>query len=162
MLTNKEEVLEGAKQAFFKAMMDGYAGDRKNSIKTTTPDGYKTIEFTDGEFKVVDRYCITPDSDHSAGTTTIFFKNVPVWWMSYGRRYPKNTISFLKEALKKAYGVGEFCGGRGPDFFTKDSLQYHNAWAGDFSRFQGGEEVFARLMVSELVGFHKYFGMSLL
>ena len=116
----KMKILEGAQKAFFEAMLDGYAGgDNRKSAKVKGEDGYTTITYTskDGECKVVDRYCTTPLSDKSCGTTTIFYENgsvwVPVWWMSYGGRYPKRVIPFLKESLKWAYEMRDFCGGRG-------------------------------------------------
>lgn len=174
----KSQILERAKEVFFKAMLDGYAGDKKMSTNTISPDGYKTIEFIDGEFRVVDRYCITPLSDYSAGTTTIFFKGsdeswVPVWWMSYGGVYPKGAIQFLKMALQKAYVTEQFCGGRGLENFQSKisvdgfqvTLEYRNVFEGNFVDFEGVEEILQIPLPGyepEKIGYHEYSGMSLL
>lgn len=165
-MTNEEKtvILEGAKQAFFKAMLDGYAGGKnRKSFKTKTPDGYTVIIFEDGEFMVEDRYCTTPHSDKSTGTTTIFFRNVAVWWMSYGGHYPKKVIPFLKEALKQAYEKGEFYGGRGPGVSMGNGMLYTNNLAyGNFKKFRGVETIHKSSRIGKLLGFHEYFGMSML
>lgn len=163
MIPEKETILSGAKAAFFEAMMDGYAGgDCKKSIKTKTPDGRTVIEFTTGDYKVIDDYRTTPHSNKSAGTTTILYKNDPVWWMSYGGWYKKEAIPFLKASLKKEYGRGVFFGGRGPGSCTRENLVYINfVENGSFSEFNGREEIVDRESF-ETMGSHKYYGMSLL
>lgn len=160
-MTDKRIILREASEAFFMAMMAGYAGDGTGSIKTASPDGCeKTIEFTTGDFKVIDRYCVTPHSTYSAGTTTIFFKNIPVWWMAYGGFYSEQVIPFLKEALGQTYKAGLFSGGRGPKFHRSEKLIYQNFEVGGFERFKGREEIRKR-MTSQLLGYHEYFGMAL-
>jgi len=129
-------------EVFFEAMMDGYAGGKlRRSVKTLSPDGYKTIEFHMGDYKVIDRYCVTPHSDFSAGTTTIFHLGVPVWWMTYGGRYSAAVIPFLKKALYQAYRKNEFNGGRGPGCFSEKELVYANfvAERSTFGAFSGEE-----------------------
>lgn len=165
----REEILNGAREMFFAAMLAGYASEKINlakiSAKILGKDGYKTITFLSGNYKVVDRYCVTPLSDFSAGTTTIFhrfrFKGrwIPVWWMSYSGHYPKEVIPFLKVALKQSYEKGEFAGGRGPktlQFVKGKSDLYENHWVGDFHSFDGCESINCN------AGFHKYFGMALI
>lgn len=167
----RQEILEGAKQAFFKAMRVGYASNSKRVKKERTPDGYKTITFTDGDYTVIDRYCVTPRSDYSAGTTTILFKGAPVWWMSYCGFYDKDVIPFLKRALAKTYRRNEFNGGRGPESYKDRThkFEYSNSdgydWERcDFSNFKGKEEIWEKTSLSTGVqrGFHKYFGHSLI
>ena len=70
------QILEGAKSAFFEAMIDGYVGgENRRSVKVKDDDGYTTITYTteDGKYKVEDRFCTNPFSDEAAGTTTVFF-----------------------------------------------------------------------------------------
>jgi hypothetical protein len=160
----KFEILEGAEEAFFVAMMDGYAGEKKNSIKTTDSDGYKTITWEVGNYKVVDRYCVTPKSDFSAGTTTIFYRYnqwIPVWWMSYGGYYPGPLIYFLKKCLKTNYEKKVFMGGRGPSCVKGETGEsYINKATGDFDCFSGEEQINSDIAICK--GYHKYFGMALI
>lgn len=171
----RKQVLKQAKDVFFEAMLDGYTGEQKNSIKIVSPDGRKTITFINGKFKVIDEYWTTPESDLSAGMTTILYevvpsRGIPIWWMSYGGRYPKELIPFLKESLKLTYERREFRGGRGPNSHLRGNLEYVNSCsAGGFEKFEGNEEIIDLNNNDEMdpdgltvVGFHKYFGMSLI
>ncbi|MFA6269748.1 MAG: DUF5680 domain-containing protein [Candidatus Paceibacterota bacterium] len=164
----KVDILKGAKAAFFEAMLDGYAGgENRKSIKTSGNDGYTTITYTteDSKYRVVDRYCTTPLSDWSAGTTTIFYRVnliwVPVWWMEYNGFYYKNVIPFLKSAIRQSYEMEIFNGGRGPARYNDSGIEYNNIWSGDFERFLGREEIEDKLN-GELLGFHSFSGRSLL
>lgn len=168
--TEKETILKQAEEVFFLAMLDGYAGEQKNSTKTVSPDGRKTITFISGQFKVIDEYWTNPYSDFSAGTTTILYyeiesaRHIPVWWMSYGGCYPKEVISFLKEALKEEYQRKTFTGGRGPRYKEFDKkLEYNNWSEGDFRRFVGHESIrdYGRGSASQ-IGYHDFYGMSFL
>lgn len=161
-------ILRRAIKVFFKAMLAGYAGDNSGVKKEKSPDGYTTLTWPPtGDHKgfvVVDRYCVTPHSDKSTGTTTIFFEGQPVWWMTYGGEYKKSTIPFLKEALKETYRQSKFLGGRGPSRFQKDNLVYVNRRGFDgtrFALFEGREEI-VEIPSLNSVGFHKYFGMLLI
>jgi len=164
---DKIRILWDARWAFFKAMRAGYASNAQSSIKTKTSDGYRIITFTDGDFRVEDRYCVTPHSNSSAGTTTIFYKGDPVWWMSYGGFYPEDVIEFLKVALLYQYNRGIFFGGRGPTFITSgDGLAYENRPVLEdaedhFWKFKGREEIYNQI-TGKLLGFHEYWGMSLI
>ncbi|MEK7200530.1 MAG: hypothetical protein AAB672_00135 [Patescibacteria group bacterium] len=167
----KAQILKEAQEVFFEAMLDGYCGERKHSTKTSTPDGRKVITFVKGDFTVIDEYRVTPHSDKSAGTTSILFKGDLVWWMSYGGHYLKYTIPLLKAIMKANYERGVFNGGRGPENVrckdvnlmnvVYDATEYTNVGTGDFSLFKGREEIFD-LTFSRSLGFHIYFGMSML
>ena len=146
---------------FFKAMMEGWAMNAQE-IKTTDAPGYTSIPFREGDFYLLDRYCVSPNSSKSAGTTTIWFQDIPVWLMNYGGFYEKRTIACLKEALQRTYGVHQFVGGRGPRMHSKGSLVYVNQpRLNDFAKFEGREEIFD-IESGELFGFHEYWGISLL
>ena len=152
-----------AMKIFFKAMLAGYAGDGSGVKKEKTPDGYRTLTWppegdSDG-FVVVDRYCVTPQSAMSAGTTTIFFRGEPIWWMSYGGEYSPLAITTLKMALAEAYKDGDFCGGRG-HAHRFPCFEYRNDHYGNFVSFNGRETV--RDPRGNELGYHRYFGMSLI
>jgi hypothetical protein len=155
------QILKEAQIVFFEALLEGYAGKTKSIKKITSPNGYKTLTFSKGDFTVLDMYCVTPYSDCSCGTTTIFYKDKPVWWMSYGGEYPKKVILFLKKVLRQSYEVGEFNGCRGRKNVCFGSYLYMNHFVGDFSFFQGEEKIFEEKK-GEHLGHHRYFGMSLI
>jgi hypothetical protein len=171
MDSDREMVLNGAKKAFFEAMLAGYANATgepvSGLVKTKSENGCeKTLTFTVGDYVVQDHYVVTPLSDYSAGTTTIFYKSFPVWLMAYGGYYPKDAIPFLKEALAKAYKMSQFLGGRGPEAYVETSvgLEYNNTFvSGDdsFLWFEGHEYIWSK-GVGKALGTHKYFGMSLI
>lgn len=146
---------------FFRAMVEGWAtGGRK--IKIAEMPGYKALPFREGDFSLLDCYCVTPNSPKSAGTTTIWFQDVPVWLMNYGGYYEEQAIKFLKRALRQAYEAHQFVGGRGPLVHTEGSLVYVNRpRLNDFAKFEGREEIFDAQSGTSL-GFHEYWGMSLI
>ncbi|MBN2093857.1 MAG: hypothetical protein JW740_00565 [Candidatus Zambryskibacteria bacterium] len=176
----RKKIIQKAEKVFFDAMLDGYAGNKKNSVKVIESSGYKRITFVSGNYKVVDHYCVTPLSDFSAGTTTIFYRFRPrgrwmaVWWMSYSGCYPKEVISFLKMALNYAYKQREFHGGRGlathgfyndtrVGNYDKNLLKYENTifLGGGFENFAGMEHIFFTATSGE-IGFHEYNGRILI
>jgi hypothetical protein len=170
--TDRNVILKEARQVFFRAMLAGYAGD-STTEKTTDGHGYTTIRFNDRPFLVEDRYCVTPHSNQSAGTTTIFFNDDPIWWMSYNGRYAEEAIPFLKQALARACRRGKFIGGRGPyetvfsdgKYFYKYCNQSEPGRRQTFRWFQG-EEVIVRYRKSDnqhkTLGTHRYQGRSLI
>ena len=157
-------IIHRAELAFFQAMLAGYAGDGKGVVREVTPDGHKTLTWENEEFRIVDRYCVAEDCRSSAGTTTIFFNGMPIWWMAYAGQYTKSAIPFLKKALAHAYTKGEFHGGRGPIRFQDGSMTYRNHQGNSgfsFGSFDGFEQIIAEDAV-EALGYHKYFGMLLI
>ena len=160
-MIDKKAVLEGAREVFFKAHLAGYAGDGEGSVKTKSADGKVSIEFVDGDYRVLDEYYTTPHSDYSFGTTIIFYKDAPVWMMYYGGCYKKEIIPFLKEALGKAYETNSFFGGRGIKTYVVGALHYQNFPMGTWDDFKGSEEI--RIYETrEKLGFHESGGRSLL
>ncbi len=153
--------IEQIQSFFFKTIVGGWAvGGQK--IKIADMPGYKAITFRDGDFYLLDRYCVTPNSPKSAGTTTIWFQDVPVWLMNYGGFYQESAIAFLKRALLQTYVTHQFVGGRGPLVYTEGNLVYVNQpRLNDFTKFEGREEVL-NTESGVLLGFHEYWGMSLL
>lgn len=147
---------------FFKAMVEGYATQSSRKTKVVDMPGYKEIRFQDGDYLLVDRWCVNPHSPKSAGATTIWFQNFPVWLMNYGGFYEESAVATLKRALSKTYEAHQFIGGRGPILYEEGELVYMNhPDHNDFTEFDGCEEVFDAESGTSF-GYHKYWGMSLL
>ena len=149
---------------FFTAMQVGYAVEGIQKTEVADMPGYKEIRYEDGDFLLVDRWCVNPDSQKSAGTTTIWYKNKPVWFMSYGGFYPEETIRFLKSVLRIQYCEnGRFLGGRGPKVASDPSAGWiyrNRPVQNDFRNFSGREEI--HNIHTGVNGFHDYWGMSLI
>lgn len=146
-------------QFFFKAMIRGWAAGVQK-IKIAEMPGYKAIPFQEGEFRLLDCYCVNPHSQMSAGTTTIWFQGVPVWVMNYGGYYEERAILFLKRALLETYEAQRFVGGRGPIMYSEGPLVYVNTpRLNGFVGFEGHEKVFDLAGVQ--LGYHTYSGMGL-
>ncbi|MEK7639236.1 MAG: hypothetical protein AAB388_03705 [Patescibacteria group bacterium] len=130
-----------AEEHFFAAMRQGYAAD---CVKGSLPDlpGSKSIEYTHDDWRVLDVYFVTVDSNWSAGSTTIWFMNRPVWIMQYAGWYEEAALPCLKAALADAYTRGDYVGGRGPEYFDYDShARYWNKVAKNcFTGLTQGEE----------------------
>ncbi len=159
----REEILAGAYKCFFEAMKKGWAAGVK-AVPVPGMPGYKEIEFQMGDFRLLDRYCVSDAG--SAGTKTIWYQDKPVWFMSYGGHYPKEVIPFLKHALMLNYECCQFNGGRGPKSFREhhlypDMIYQNNANFGStFEGFKGVEIVIA--VGRPPLGQHEYFGMALI
>ena len=166
--SEKVIMLDAAKTVFFKAMLAGYANgsDSDMVVKVKTPDGYTTITFAYGDFVVVDRYCVTPYSDFSAGTTTISYNCNPIWIMFYTGYYPKKVIPFLKMTLADQYSKGIFFGGRGAHCGMNNENEHLFYWniceRNRFSYFLGREHIIDLRKPNVELGHHRYLGMSLL
>lgn len=148
---------------FFEAMAQGWAaGAKAAEIPGTTPAGYKAIHFRRGNLWLLDYYCAAPVSDKSVGSTVIWYKDAPVWQMNYGGAYPKAVIPLLKQFLLSAYREQIFVGGRGPLLQVRERFIYHNKpQPDDFSYFAGKEEIWDS-PTGLCLGWHDYWGMSLL
>lgn len=166
--SERGKIIKGAKEVFFKALLDGYAGGvRRNSFKVENHGGHTiTVTFVDGDYVVEDRWHTNPDSSASGGSTLITYQGIPVWWMTYGGRYPEALISVLKSALRQTYERKEFHGGRGPAEYKIHGYLYRNKPHGDFTNFRGVETIGIdptyKRRILFTTGFHSYFGMSLI
>lgn len=159
-----EDSVREIQKFFFRAMLRGYVSP--DAGKTVIPGmpGYKSVIIDEGEFRLVDAWCSNTFSQKSAGITTISWRNYPVWVMNYGGYYPETSsiISLLKKALRMAYESNEFLGGRGIRCAEKDFFYVNNPLLNSFSQFRGREEIRFGGENGEVVGFHEYWGMSLL
>ncbi len=181
MKNNRNEILAGAREAFFYAMLHGWVagGDHKKVVRVPGSFDSKEVSYSAGLsykrkwFLVVDRYCVS-EAGKSAGTTTIWLNHDPVWFMSYGGAYLKEDIPFLKNALTRVYSEKQFFGGRGPTSLAIPAhhvnggvLVYANEVEKDstFEKFRGKEAIIGPSKDGgspEFRGHHDYWGMSLI
>ncbi len=168
MTTNtNDKLLQQAQKCFFEAMMQGWAAEVK-AVPVPDMPGHKQTIYENGKFRVIDRFCVS-SAGMSAGTTTIWYQNDPIWFMSYGGFYREKDVSFLKRALLESYVLGRFTAGRGPvlvrDEAQGSDLVYTN-WIhygnDDFKSFGGREEICSLHAQKEILGFHNYSGMALI
>lgn len=166
---DKTCILKQAKNAFIKAMLAGYISDSadKKVIRISSRNGAEQMfTYEDEEMKVVDHRLIAQTSRFFVGTTTVFIDDVPIWWMSFGGRYPKEITDFLKRALKAQYESGSFRGGRGSIRYSDNEFTYSNTLDGiensdlSLENFSGREEITDK--DGNVLGFLNYSGMSLL
>ena len=148
---------------FFTAMLKGWVSQGEKGSFSDMP-GYEIgVDYMDNGFRLLDIYCTTSLSVRSAGTTTIWYQDVPVWFMSYGGEYAKESIPFLKQALFATYSKREFVGGRGSDriLSSNDTMIYMNQPVSyHFSQFRGHEKI-VRITDGVTLGWHDYQGLSL-
>lgn len=168
-------ILDGAKDAFFEAMLDGFVGCKfeKSTVTKINAGCTKIIVFRNGEYTVSDEWFANPHSNRSAGSTIITFCNVPIWTMSYGGFYTKGVIPTLKSILKDSYERRSFHGCRGANterlvyipHSIEVKLKYINKHEGNFERFNGVEKILSISPfdnIENLSGYHEYFGMALI
>ncbi|MBA4688256.1 MAG: helix-turn-helix transcriptional regulator [Candidatus Galacturonibacter soehngenii] len=143
--TDKEELIEFLLEAGRRT----YAG-KGAEVEVSLRPGSHDLMYEKGKLKYMDSYV---GGERFVGEEVLFQDEVPVWSMNYAGRTLEDSFSgdFLKEALllrscKKPY--------RGPDIYTNGSYTYHCNVTGDFTWFQGSEEIFyGNLKVYECI-FH--------
>lgn len=150
---------------FFRAMVEGWAA---KGSKAEPPDmpGYKEIYFQEGDFQLVDLWCAISGQTRSAGTTTIWIGQRPIWVMQYGGWYRPEAIPTVRGALLSAYKGEIFMGGRGSITFSlpeSPHLEYRNRVnMNDLFQFSGTEYVWDKRGNQEKkIGLHYYSGMAL-
>ncbi len=161
---DRKKILDGAVAAFFVAMLAGYARDSRTAglrvLEKKDKNRHKVTVYFDG-YKIEDKWNIFSNSQCSDGVTTIYFNDSPIWRMHYGGHYSEAVIPFLKMVLASSYNVRSFRGGRGPFIRANTEYEYHNNPLGDFYKFSGQEKILDAKS-KKLLGYHDYFGMSLI
>ena len=159
--------LEEVQEFFFRAALKTYVGEAK---ATRGLMGRKSYHVDERRFIYHDEFLVSPHSHGSFGQTVITANVngawVPVWAMQYMGYYLPEATDFLKEALREAYELKLFVGGRGPREFWGDegSLLYINEPEPDslFSNFRGKEKILGSEKERRQLGEHYYAGFSLL
>jgi hypothetical protein len=152
---------------FFRAMVKGYTDEDSERGTIFELPGYKTHEHIEGDFRVLDCYSDTPQSNSSSGFTTVWNQGTPVWVMQYDGTYEEEAIPFLKWVLMQTYKKSKFVGGRGAPVTKKENgsiFTYSNyVEAPNWRAFRGREEIQChRGNHSKILGSHRYSGRLLL
>ena len=114
-----------------------YAGkgmEEKDSCRPCSHD----LKFEQGNLKYFDTYF---GGEKFSGEETLFEDDIPVWAMNYSGRTLENEFSsdFLKEVLLLRPEHAPF---RGPELHRNGNNTYYNSYNGDFTWFQGKEEIY--------------------
>ena len=126
----------------FKTLKDSWANE---NVKMTKPfPELKLLNSKSGDWRYVDQYV---GGEPYQGFEVIWFKNKPIWSMTYRGLYHgsepyKKFITFLKAALSAAPKEMPV---RGPKKFAQKQFanwSYENSWRGKMNEFKGREEVF--------------------
>ena len=130
----------------FKAHQNTYAAPKeikhKFKVDPILPK-HKDYDFVVGDWRYHDSY----SGRHWApGKEVVFFKEVPVWCMSYqgqtvdglSEEFIELVFSFLKKALMNVDSSMPF---RGPKSFVEGDFRYSFDFKGDYSYLVGQEQI---------------------
>ncbi len=131
----------------WKAHQNTYYAPREISITHRSGNsilpGFVDYVFVEGDWQYHDSYA---GRKWPPGKEVIFFRNVPVWCMSYqgkvsdhlDEKKVDSVYLFLKKALRNAQETVPF---RGPGKFLEGDYEYSFEFNGDYSYFVGRESV---------------------
>ena len=131
-LTDIDELIEFR----LKANVNTYAGFM-NEVDATRPASHD-FRYEDGDYIYHDTYV---GGEEFAGEEAVWKKGVTVWAMNYIGRVLDDRFSgdFLKEALRAADKKMPY---RGPEIYQSGEYTYRCKVTGDFTWFQGFEEIY--------------------
>ncbi len=159
---SRDEILEMTRAFFLSSMAGGWAANGPTSLVPGKP-GCMQYVCGEGDWFLIDEWCVNPDTGQSAGMTTVWFRGKPVWNMVYGGYYPESVVPVVRRALLAAYREGLFNGGRGVARFEWNSMVYLNsAQSRCFHDFHGREEVYSQDTSGKCLGWLWYMGKSLI
>ena len=119
-----------------KANVNTYAGFM-NEVDSTRPASHD-FRYEDGDYMYHDTYV---GGEEFAGEEAVWRNEVTVWAMNYIGRVLDDRFSgdFLKEALRAADKKMPY---RGPELYQSGEYTYRCKVTGDFTWFQGLEEIY--------------------
>ena len=119
-----------------KANVNTYAGFM-NEVDAIRPASHD-FRYEDGDYMYHDTYV---GGEEFAGEEAVWKKGVTVWAMNYIGRVLDDRFSgdFLKEALRAADKKMPY---RGPEIYQSGEYTYRCKVTGDFTWFQGFEEIY--------------------
>ena len=119
-----------------KANVNTYAGFM-NEVDATRPASHD-FRYEDGDYMYHDTYV---GGEEFAGEEAVWKNGVTVWAMNYIGRVLDDRFSgdFLKEALRAADKRMPY---RGPEIYQSGEYTYRCKVTGDFTWFQGFEEIY--------------------
>lgn len=138
-LEDKEIEVEEAICFLMEAKKKTYAGGGKQEEISTRPKSHDLL-YEQGKYKYIDTYL---GGERFTGEEALFENNEPIWAMNYSgiEKSEKFSGSFLKEALSN---VPENLPFRGPTIFKAGDNLYLCHVTGDFTWFQGKEEIYCQ------------------
>ncbi len=150
-----------AEAMFFEAMLQGYVNGAEMVPVAGFPGFKMAPPYVRGPWTVSDPYVNSALRLGSSGTTTIWFRDFPVWTMQYLGWYHKDAIPCLKAALRAAYEKKQFFAGRGPKHFEHEGYLYENTIdpGASFNGQFGCEEIIYSPK-NEVMGGHVIRGMA--
>lgn len=118
-----------------EANRNTYAAYMNETAPTRT--GSHDFAYAAGEYEYHDTYV---GGERFAGEETVCFRGSPQYAMNYAGRVlsPRFSGDFLKEALRSADASMPY---RGPEYYQSGEYVYRCSVAGDFTWFQGYEEI---------------------
>lgn len=119
-----------------KAKQSTYAA-KGAEVKSSRPASHD-LRYSEGDLIYWDTYL---GGDRFAGEEALWKRDIPFWAMNYAGRVLDDAFSgdFLKEALLNVPFENPF---RGPSLYRSGEYTYHCSSTGDFSWFEGKEEIF--------------------
>lgn len=164
----RDNLLAEAQDLFCRGMAVGYASGAPSGLVFGDTD-WKMFGYREGDWRLEDRYYISPTTGKSVGETRIYFERQLIWFMSYGGFYKKEAIPCLKGALMANYKENVFNSGRGKNDFVDGEYIYIIASQGpcSFERFFAREGI-RRVQsaqagtIPEHAGGHDVWGMALI
>jgi hypothetical protein len=136
--------IEQLKKFLFNANANGYAANNQR-IMPQRPN-FKELDYSEGDWYFRDSYAgwyMAP------GQEVIYYKNKPIWAMSYtggmkieyhnNSKLAEETFNFLKESLLKMNPDKPF---RGPTNYKRNEWCYIGKVKGDIKDFTGNEKIY--------------------
>ncbi|WFR59670.1 DUF5680 domain-containing protein [Anaerocolumna sp. AGMB13025] len=119
------------------AAQNTYAGKGSAEEISCRPGSYD-LKYTEGNLMYFDSYF---GGEKFSGEELLFENNTPIWAMNYTGRTLEDSFSpaFLKEALLLRPEEAPF---RGPRIYQNGNNIYYSTYEGDFTWFQGKEEIY--------------------
>lgn len=122
------------------------AQDSDSAVKNIALAGSKQLEYSTGDWLYRDIYF---GAVQFTGQETIYYKDVPLWAMSYSggmvgghnSEEIQKTYGFLQDALRLVSDENPL---RGPQEFSSGDFTYHSCTQGALERFDGQEEIFIK------------------
>ncbi len=114
-----------------------YAAGAAQTVPSSRPESHD-LRYEEDGLLYIDTFL---GGERFVGEEAVWLKGLPVWSMNYAGRVVDERFSgpFLKAAL---LCVPEDLPFRGPPLYREGEMTYHCGVQGDFSWFQGREEIF--------------------
>lgn len=137
-LSNLEDNTIRMKEFLIHAKKNTYAAKAKE-CSSSRPYSHDFM-LQEGDYRYIDTYL---GGECFSGEEAVWVKELPRWAMNYSGRVIHENFNgdFLKEALLLVSDTMPY---RGPGSYQKGDYSYHCKVDGDFSWFQGYEEIYCK------------------